>query len=228
MQLPLIQKCFVSKMITKMHIKSSGIQFIIFSLLIQGILTSPGFAQVPQKMSFQTVILDAGGSPVKNTRAGIRISIIRGPLPGTVVYQEVQTPVTSENGSVTLQIGGESGFDAIDWGSGVHYIKTETDPAGGTNYTGSITSRILSVPYTLIANRAHTICGRFCYRDRDIDGYGDVYSPLWIPEDVIVPAGYVLNGEDCNDLDLSVHPGAAEICGDGIDQDCDGLADENC
>jgi hypothetical protein len=27
---------------------------------------------------------------------------------------------------------------------------------------------------------------------------------------------------DCNDSDASVHPGAAEVCGDGVDQNCDG------
>src|SRR5205085_9833905 len=34
----------------------------------------------------------------------------------------------------------------------------------------------------------------------------------------------VTNGEDCDDLDAAAHPGAAEMCGDSVDEDCDGEA----
>jgi hypothetical protein len=39
---------------------------------------------------------------------------------------------------------------------------------------------------------------------------------------------YPACGNDCDDSNPGVHPGAAEICGDGVDQNCDGRVDEDC
>lgn len=61
------------------------------------------------------------------------------------------------------------------------------------------------------------------YADIDGDGVG---GPL--PETVDCPApGDVLIGGDCDDADAEVNPSANEVCGNGLDDDCDGVIDED-
>ncbi|MCK6546928.1 discoidin domain-containing protein [Myxococcota bacterium] len=63
------------------------------------------------------------------------------------------------------------------------------------------------------------------YRDGDGDGYG---VPQITAEACSIPGGFADNPEDCDDTRADVHPGAAEICGDNLDNDCDGAIDEGC
>jgi MYXO-CTERM domain-containing protein len=59
--------------------------------------------------------------------------------------------------------------------------------------------------------------------DSDGDGAGAVgATPIQACSE---PPGYAPEGDDCDDADSSVYPGAEEICGDSIDQDCDGADD---
>lgn len=65
------------------------------------------------------------------------------------------------------------------------------------------------------------------YKDADGDTYGDPASPI-TNFTGIVPVGYVTNNKDCNDNNKNVNPAATEICGNGIDDNCNGQIDEGC
>ena len=114
------------------------------------------FAQAPQKISYQSVIRDASNNLVTGGTIGMQISIIQGTVDGTAVYVETQTLSTTVTGVASILIGTGSVvsgvFADIDWANGPYFIKTETDPAGGTNYTITGTSQLLSVPCALFAD----------------------------------------------------------------------------
>ena len=133
----------------------------IFTILAAVIITASVFlpqqasAQAPERMSYQAVIRDVSNNLVPSHSIGMRISILQDSATGSAVYVETHTPTTNANGLVSIEIGGGiiiSGvFAFIDWANGPYFIKTETDPTGGTNYTITGTSQLLSVPYALFA-----------------------------------------------------------------------------
>ncbi|WP_179375955.1 Lcl domain-containing protein [Winogradskyella wichelsiae] len=126
-----------------------------YTILAAVLLTLSTFAQTPEKMSYQAVVRDSGDNLVANQPIGMQISILQTTATGTAVYVETQTPTTNINGLVTLEIGTGSvvsgDFATIDWSADTYFIKTETDPTGGSSYTITGTSQLMSVPYALYA-----------------------------------------------------------------------------
>ena len=59
------------------------------------------------------------------------------------------------------------------------------------------------------------------FPDLDGDGYGDRDAMVASCSPV---AGYITTGGDCDDGESSVNPGASEVCGNGVDDDCDDTA----
>lgn len=127
----------------------------LFTLMLMVLLTITILAQAPSKMSYQFVIRNTSGSLVVNSPVGVRISILQGSPAGALVYRELfnPNPQTNANGLVSIEIGTglpiTGTFSSINWAGGPYYLLTETDPSGGTSYTVTGTSQLLSVPYSL-------------------------------------------------------------------------------
>ncbi|GEM_PF-757004 len=142
-----------------MRIKIQNRNVILILVLVLQLISSTIFAQVPQKMSYQAVIRDASKALVTNKTIGMRIRIAQGTQSGSIVYTETFTPTTNTNGLVSLEIGGAAGFSSISWANGPYFILTDADLTGGTNYTISGYSQLVSVPYALHAKTAESITG---------------------------------------------------------------------
>lgn len=117
-----------------------------------------GLSQAPEKMSYQAVVRNGSGQLLTNQGIAVKVSLLQGSPAGTLVYSERLTGNTNANGLISMEIGTGtvlSGvFSSIDWTLGNYYLKTETDPSGGTNYTIAGTSQLLSVPYAMYAKSA--------------------------------------------------------------------------
>jgi hypothetical protein len=196
-------------------------------ILISGFVLFPGniTAQAPEKMSYQAVIRNTSNELVKSTSVGMKISILQGSESGTALYVETHTTSTNPNGLVTIEIGGGTPvtgtFSGIDWSTGTYFIKTETDPSGGTSYSITGTSQILSVPYALFAKTSGSTNGTSGHYVGELYGGGVVF---WVDK-----TG--LHGLICSMIDLSADQMWSDVfstlIGATAQSNWDGLSNSN-
>ncbi|WP_157580469.1 DUF4082 domain-containing protein [Segetibacter koreensis] len=104
-------------------------------------------------------------------------------------------------------------------GSSYTFNLTSITDANGCNNTGNISTA------TVTQSQLPSCSTTTYYQDSDNDGYG---NPLVTKTGTTPPAGYVSNNTDCDDNNAAIHPGAAEVCGNNIDDNCNGSVDEGC
>ena len=119
----------------------------------------------PFYMSYQAIVRDNNNQLVQNTLVGVRISILANGPQGDTAYAETHTVTTNTNGLLDLAIGsgtqvfGSYAYKYIPWGDVNFYLKTEIDPTGGTNYTISSTSKMMSVPHSSYSHWSGALVG---------------------------------------------------------------------
>ena len=126
-------------------------------ILLAGILLSlSAISQnVPQKMSYQSVIRNSNNELVVNQSCNVGVKIIKVTTSGNqnVYVENHSNSITNANGLLSLQIGNgtptSGSFSEINWSDGPFSIEITTTPAGQTAVT--TLSELLTVPYAITA-----------------------------------------------------------------------------
>jgi microcystin-dependent protein len=111
-------------------------------------------ATAQQGINYKAIINDADGNVLANTQLKVQFTILENGT--TNVLQEIHTPDTDLNGIIILNIGEgtliSGDFNAIDWGSNPHFLKTEINSGDGLTDMG--TTEFKYVPYAHHAETA--------------------------------------------------------------------------
>ncbi|WP_282135464.1 MopE-related protein [Seonamhaeicola maritimus] len=102
---------------------------------------------------------------------------------------------------------------------------TQVEDVTSSNLNGNILNMTMNGTSSNFIESGNNVGSTRVYLDSDGDGFGDVTNSLHVCCDA--PSDYVTNSDDCDDSEESIYPGAEELC-DGLDNDCDGVVDENC
>ena len=131
---------------------------LLFSIIFFFFFIQTSTAQAPDQFSYQGVVRDLSNNLITNTTLGVQITILQGSASGSNLFRETHTPVTNDAGLFSIEIGTgtnvNGSLSAINWEMGPFFIEQAIDPMGGTNYTITGTTQLLSVPYALYAKNA--------------------------------------------------------------------------
>ena len=154
----------------------------------------------------------------------------------TVTVNDTQLPTVTPSATVTVTaelnactatatLGSATTADNCGVASTATNNAPATFPIGNTTVTWTVTDVNGNVGtatqvVTVLVNPAN-----IWYVDADGDNYGVAGATVTACSQ---PVGYAANTTDCNDANVNVNPGEIEICGNAIDDNCNGFAEEGC
>src|SRR5690606_15621229 len=96
------------------------------------------------------------------------------------------------------------------WGNGPYFLKTEIDPNGGTSYSISGTTQLISVPYALFAEHALTV-ENDQVNDADSNPTNEIQTLTLVGSNLSISGGnsVTLTSASGNTLDQSYDQGGA-------------------
>ena len=162
---------------------------------------------------------------MKSLRLILVLSLIA--FSGKIFSQGMPISVIITNANCEVTVNGTY-LDSLSGATGSFQLLA-TDPSG-TSFSGIVALNTLGTNYTI------TVCATDC------DGFTQCANGPWFfgavttfNIDMNGNSGGVVDNDgdgfsssiDCNDNDASINPTASELC-DGMDNNCNGVADEGC
>lgn len=113
----------------------------------------------PQAFKYQAIVRNLNGDALPNRAVRFQVGIQRG-ISGPVVYQEQHADTTNAQGLVVLEIGrgtlinSSPAFTTLRWDTSAFYLNLNFDSTGNGNFVSMGSFELLSVPYSLYAQRS--------------------------------------------------------------------------
>src|ERR1043165_3463194 len=131
----------------------------VLSTLFLALVAIAG-AQSPDLINYQGVVRNSAGVPLANRTISLRFELKQGSPTGTVAFQEVHSPVTTNLlGLLNVQIGkvNSNQLAQVDWLSGPYFLVIAIDTAAGSSFTELGFQQLVSIPYAMNAKKAQDV-----------------------------------------------------------------------
>ncbi len=223
---------------------SEAFSFTTANIICNSFVSTNVPVTIPTTVATVTSTLNisgCGGSITDLNILGLNIShtwiddlVIDLTSPGGTTVRLMNRPCNSED-NILINLDDEAAgpnFPCPPVNNGYYTPFAPLSAFDGENITGTWTltvSDVVSQDGGLLNGWSLEICyvpeELICYLDQDNDNYGDPGNSQSFCD--VCGDGYVVAAGDCDDNNSAVNPGAAEICGNGTDENCNSVVDEN-